>query len=334
MECDLFQQLDFDEHLALLLTNDNVPIIEDENTSFSEHALPPWIDKEKFKNGQVFYSNNLFALFVSKLAGLTSTLAIPTMLRILIFTKQSSTIEKAYRRYVLTIWHMHLWYTKDIDHSSDFWKSLAEVCWKHKRANLNAKKTVGTITQRDMALTQFGFIGYALTRSKILGLHFRSAEDLDGFIHFWKVIGWILGIKDNYNLCRNSTNETIRLCEELIHQLFKPAILTTDAHYKEMTHVLLQASVLIYPFIPVNNFKGFVRFLTEFRVSNSSFIEEMKELEELGLFNKLQLFKGQFFIRSFFNFQIRIMLFLIRYFPVLAMYKFGLKKSYVKIFNN
>lgn len=53
----------------------------------------------------------------------------------------------------------------------------------------------GPISQRDMAITQFGFMGFPLLARKKLGLH-GSDEDLEGFIHFWRVIGHLLGISD------------------------------------------------------------------------------------------------------------------------------------------
>jgi hypothetical protein len=46
-----------------------------------------------------------------------------------------------------------------------------------------------------MALTQFGFMGFALLRSKELGVP-DNREDLEGFVHFWRTIGYLLGIKD------------------------------------------------------------------------------------------------------------------------------------------
>lgn len=53
----------------------------------------------------------------------------------------------------------------------------------------------GPITQCDMAVTQFGFMGFPLLVQEKLGLH-GSEEDLEGFIHFWRVIGHLLGIND------------------------------------------------------------------------------------------------------------------------------------------
>lgn len=53
----------------------------------------------------------------------------------------------------------------------------------------------GNITQRDMVLTQFVFIGIPLLSPHLLGLA-RSEEGMEGLVHFWRVIGYLLGIQD------------------------------------------------------------------------------------------------------------------------------------------
>lgn len=49
-----------------------------------------------------------------------------------------------------------------------------------------------------MVLTQFGFMGFVLVRSKQVGLHEANDEEWESFIHVWKVIGRLLGIEDRY----------------------------------------------------------------------------------------------------------------------------------------
>jgi hypothetical protein len=52
-----------------------------------------------------------------------------------------------------------------------------------------------------MVITQFGFMGYALIRPDFLGIHHGNDEDREGFVHLWAVVGSLLGIKDEFNLC-------------------------------------------------------------------------------------------------------------------------------------
>lgn len=75
-------------------------------------------------------------------------------------------------------------------------RSLLNIRGRHCHATRKASKAgYGNISQRDMALTQFGFMGFALLRPKELGIS-GSEADFEGFVHFWRVIGHFLGIKD------------------------------------------------------------------------------------------------------------------------------------------
>lgn len=51
------------------------------------------------------------------------------------------------------------------------------------------------VTQKDMALTQFGFIGMILVRKKELAIKGTDEDDM-AIIHFWRTIGYLLGIQD------------------------------------------------------------------------------------------------------------------------------------------
>jgi len=64
-------------------------------------------------------------------------------------------------------------------------------------ANRRGKKEgKGLVSQSSLALTQFGFMGYGLIRSKKLGMDSSNEKEVEGFVHFWRTIGYMLGIKD------------------------------------------------------------------------------------------------------------------------------------------
>lgn len=78
-----------------------------------ELELPPYFDAEKFRIGQRVFNENYFCMMIAKLAGLISLLAIPSILDVLIFTKQSGNTCLAFRRYLATILHTLVWYQHD-----------------------------------------------------------------------------------------------------------------------------------------------------------------------------------------------------------------------------
>lgn len=77
-----------------------------------ELDLPSYYDAEKFLRGQRVFYDNFFSMMVAKLVGLVAVLAIPSIVDVLIFTKQSGTPCTAFRRYVSTILHTFIWYKK------------------------------------------------------------------------------------------------------------------------------------------------------------------------------------------------------------------------------
>ena len=63
----------------------------------------------------------------------------------------------------------------------------------HKSAS-DAKVLLMT-SQYDMILTHWAFVAPPLLFKKELGIS-CSAKDEEGFIHFWRVAGFLLGIED------------------------------------------------------------------------------------------------------------------------------------------
>nr|CAD7413512.1 unnamed protein product [Timema cristinae] len=76
-------------------------------------------------------------------------------------------------------------------------QSLLNVHSRHCAATHKAQKAgLGPISQLDMSLTQFGFMGYGLLYPRKLGLA-GNEDDFEGFIHFWRTIGHVLGIEES-----------------------------------------------------------------------------------------------------------------------------------------
>ncbi|KAF4520460.1 hypothetical protein B566_EDAN004711, partial [Ephemera danica] len=152
----------------------------------SAMELPPWFQWDKFRRGQAYFYRNMYALFVAKLAGLISVLAVPSILRVLVFTRMSGDDAAAFRRYTGTLLHIA-------------YKSLSNVRSKHAAAaRRSGRAGLGGMSQRDMLLTQFGFMGFALLSPGRLGTASASSEDIEGFLHFWRTIGHFLGIEDRF----------------------------------------------------------------------------------------------------------------------------------------
>ncbi|KAK6625786.1 hypothetical protein RUM43_006085 [Polyplax serrata] len=90
------------------------------------------------------------------------------------------------------------------------------------------------VSQTDMSITQFGFVGLAVTYPKSFGIHLASDDDLEAFLHMWRGLGYMLGIKDEYNFC-NGDLQAVRDRTLFFLQVFaKPAFRTVTCDWEHM----------------------------------------------------------------------------------------------------
>ncbi|XP_066586536.1 uncharacterized protein [Prorops nasuta] len=311
----------------------------------TEVDFPPYLDEKKFRLGQQAFYNNVFSMMLGKLTGLIALLAVPTILDIIVFTKQSGTPCTAFRRYVSTILHTFVWYEKKPEKSSEFLLSLKNVHMKHCIAfRRSAEAGLTKASQTDMALAQFGFIGFILVCSEKLGLT-CTKEELEGFVHMWRVIGYMLGMEDKYNLCTGSVEEATELCRRLLDEVFLPSFATRSKNFDEMGRVLIEG---LWPVNPHLDTKAFTAFTLHLAVTgatnnNHSLVIDTESMPRYSRFMyNLQLFALKYLIaptywwapifRAYFNTQMRIAIFLTEKFPFLAYYCFGYRESQVNIY--
>lgn len=145
---------------------------------------------------QKMFKRNYFAIMSAMYLGLLTILAIPSILNILIHTKKSSSPFTAYQRYMRTIFHVLIWFRHDIKVGSCSWKSILLVRKVHSTASDSSNAANrGMISQRDMAITQFGFMGFSVLFKNKLGIN-CTVEEMNDYCHFWRVLGHLFGIKD------------------------------------------------------------------------------------------------------------------------------------------
>lgn len=163
------------------------------------------------------------------------------------------------------------------------WKSLIHVRKRHFQAGQSAcAKGLGSVTQKDLALTQFGFMGFILIRPKHLGIQCDNKEDREAFVHVWRTVGYMMGLEDRsvfvylpylnmlslklmyfrrFNICRQSLEETEDLCEALLTKIFGPLLSTPNQDFENMAKALLEGMWTFNPFIHYNTFMYFTRRL-------------------------------------------------------------------------
>lgn len=181
----------------------------------------------------------------------------------------------------------------------------------------------------------------------MLGIQ-ATDEDLEAFIHFWRVIGYMIGVDDKYNLCTDSWSSTKPRLEAMLTYVFQPSLDISSASEKftEMSRALITGLWCFNPFLSFDAHLFFMKMVAgcrdydyfEKNVSNQPATKS--NLEKLGWYDRVILYLLSLahtcwmnitILRWYFNSQIHLSLVIIHYFPFLAFYKFGIRDSYVRI---
>lgn len=177
-----------------------------------------------------------------------------------------------------------------------------------------------------------------------------SKENFEAMVHFWRVIGHMIGIQDRYNLCTDSWDTTRPRLELVLNDIYKPALERAPARFVDMANALLNGLWCFNPFMTAEAFLyytkamsdccGYVYLGSDLRQLDSAANVESGQISRMHWYSRLILWL-QFtthtyslnftILRWYMNSQIRISIFIMKYFPFLAIYQFGLKKAYVRI---
>lgn len=234
------------------LQSDGVSAPIEQVTDSQELHLPVWYDEAKFKHAQDFYRRNANAVGAGMLYGAVALMALPSILNVLMFTKRSSSVLTAYRRYMATILYFVRWYTEELEPGTKYWKSLEYVRRAHSTTSRRANsKTSGMIiSQRDMVIVQYSFVGYVALSPRMLGIQY-NADDMEAFVHFWRVLGYMLGIEDRYNLCTADISTSSHRMQQVRDEVVIPALISVGEDFQRMARYMLDGmwyyNVLLNP---------------------------------------------------------------------------------------
>ncbi|CRK89888.1 CLUMA_CG003620, isoform A [Clunio marinus] len=332
-------------YTKLMLSKGSTTPCDDDSNFVME--LPEWADERKIKMGQRFFSLNFNAMNRTFSAGLIAIFAIPTILKILITTNQSSTKAKAYRRYKANGMHTQLTYQHPIEPGTKAWKSLTTIRKMHAimtRRTSNAGN--GIISQKDMSATLFVYMGFPLLFPERFGI-VGSREQFEAFNHFWRLIGYMLGIKDEFNCCEETLEGTRNRLEAIRKDLLLPSLEFPSNEFESYTKTAVEG---MWYFNPLDNNYKVLMFIVKralkvpgyfyFWSENDGHVEKNKEIfADLSLWERIRIFSDIIIYEHFskfvvfrwiFNF-IRFAFGILDIFPFLAIYEFGRQIAYVEI---
>lgn len=195
---------------------------------------PAWLDEARFAKAKEAIQKFFLGLSYSSFTGLLMILQLPDGLEPLLSTGNSKDIPALYWRYLSTILHVNSWYDDDVfDPKTKGYQSVRQVRAMHKRLQsiMNDKfKVRGPdgepriwMSQYDMALTQFAFIGLGMLYPHRSAMIAATHEDLELINYYWRVLGWLMGIEDEFNAC----------CFDKYQDIYEFNKLILDHEYKD-----------------------------------------------------------------------------------------------------
>lgn len=205
-------------------------------------------------------------MLYSSFTGLLLILQLPDGLEPLLSTGNSKDIPALYNRYLNTILHVQTWYDDDVfDPKTKGYKSIRQVRGMHKRVqnimnekfqvkDMNGKDRIW-FNQYDVAMTQFAFIGLAMLFPAKSAMIAATNEELELINYYWRVLGHLMGIEDEFNACQFDKYEDIKEFNRLIFQHEYKDKFDQKPCQKglEMTQAICLALNYFMPLITFNN---------------------------------------------------------------------------------
>jgi hypothetical protein len=119
--------------------------------------------------------------------------------------------------------------------------------------NFNSYDPNVLMSQLDMVLVQYAFMGFLAASPERFGIHDRMG--LTGFIHIWAVIGTLLGIEDRFNLGLHQDQQSLALIRE---KIFVPCIATVDEGVIQLWQGMIDGVSKYAPFLKLKPIIFFV----------------------------------------------------------------------------
>ena len=101
-------------------------------------------------------------------------------------------------------------------------------------------------SQFDMALVQAAFFAIVVLFPEHFGAGAVTREDLEDFLHLWRVIGYYLAVEDRFNPVRAKYEDTRELLMEMLEEITVPSLLSTNRTSLHMAKCVTRAYYVDY----------------------------------------------------------------------------------------
>ncbi len=137
------------------------------------------------------------------------------------------------------------------------------TCSGKKNSSSHFQSNRGSIwlSQAAMVQGQFVFVGLMAVFPEQLGFGHFSPSDFHALFHFWRTIGYCLGVEDRFNLCQGTDLEVVEHCRQLYwgewHQeVVRRAASTSSSSAKAEFYGLKMARSIAVAALPLGSLPG------------------------------------------------------------------------------
>lgn len=220
-------------------------------------SLPDYADPATIRRFQLFARQHIVSTYTCAASGLWMLLQVPEIFVPLVATRKSESLPCLFMRQVInvkphprdllslfiiisryssTLDTVLKWIETDMfDNKSEGRVAVEKVRCRHNnvcklmetlaKENDHLKPKEGTVwvSQKDMVVTQFAFIGLTLLYPEACGI--RDGElNLHDAILFWHFIGYLMGIPEEFNLLSGTQDEAMELCKIVMKEIYIPIL--------------------------------------------------------------------------------------------------------------
>lgn len=223
------------------------------------------------------------------------------------------------------------------------WKSLETVRKMHVTVNRRSTKAgQGIISQKDMAITLFTFMGFHILNPKQFGI-VGSREQFEAFNHLWRVLGFLMGTKDEFNCCGENLDETLGRLEAMREDVFLPQLQFANPEYESYTRMAVNGMWRFDPTLHYDSLMWMMRSAVKVPGYGSSHTKEFGESQTCKNFSFYTKFRilidilvyenlsHIFIFRWIFNIARIVFSIIDKLYPFLSLMSFGKKFAYVEI---
>ena len=205
------------------------------------------------------------------------------------------------------------------------------------------KKEIGIISQKDMAITQFAFVGMQLLHPGKIGI-FGSRVQFERFSHYWRVLGSLLGIEDRFNVCGETLDETLSRLEAIREDFIVPSLANIDSTIEDYLKIAVKGMSGFEPWLEPEA----QVFMTKRLVGVNGY-NFFKSEGSLDIYNQLSWYSRFRVATDIITYEYLSKMWAFRwcfnilrlcfdsfnkYFPIFAIMKFGKKNAIVEVLKN